>query len=1127
MEDNSIKNIVPSQNDLNKIIESITSNNSLATTVIRSTVSAITRISSIIANADIDKSIKNFSKLDKSLLQYNKVVSSVITSICEKHDNKNLVELLGRQDTKDTEGNIKTTYTTIEAAQQIPNLINNAFKVLDAFNKDGYGFGAAIRMQKNLKLFKKVIGTVLKDMISMFNEINLQYGDSLLKTLVKQPDIIEAYSEKEYDTSNKDNTNNLKKQIENTKTTQGQLGLLDIVTQAFALFGAIAGLNPPRFGKFKKKLNLAMSQLQYSFDKIFNFAIENNSKFSSINEFCKSFTSENGITDLIMSLKMATNQIISTFTRKTKRNLKRSLTGIVAFSEVLSSLDINVINNNALNAMSSKNVGEMLRNSKTNIQKIEEISIALLSFTKNIIKLKRRKRRFKRGLNVLVSMITSINDKLKELTSKETELSDETIDTILNRLESVNNILTSITTVSKNIRKIGFFAIPTLISILLVKLLIFSLKVTIKSIVEFSKILSKKETDKTLIGLTNFDVIIKKVRNISFNVILLGLMALPVLISIVLISVLMVSLIGISFILRLGGKVISMLAKQAVPDFTKFGISMLVIVGVIVAVGLLLFILANIKDKIIDGFIAAILVVGFVVIFMLATAALGFVLQYMLPFMVPTILALGMVVLTIGLIIGIANMLKTLSDLNFDDKFKTLVISSCTNIFSTIKEIFTLSKEYMDKDTRKQARNSKKTIRQIKKIVSFITNIANNLKIIQDLKLDYSKISTNIKTIFDTISDLEQKIIAFNTEGKESKEKEDNIITAIKNARKQKKLFRTNKKTFNKSEKLLVEINEIAEQLDFLSKFKIDDDKKSLITTNIQNIFKVIDYLQSQLFENNKALTKREVGKEVKQLRRQKRLINNNTENLTKTTALIQGIGDILDVLDILGDEKQFKLDDAKKTTITNNVTKIITLLNDITAQVLSNNTKSSKKDIKSFSKVANVIKTLAGTFETISKANVSAIDKNLSSYSGFVDKINTVDVTKLETSTRMFEQMANFSKNIQGDFNKLAETLNENLMPVLEELKNIMGQIPEKLDVGFQNTSASIAATTTTQTASTVAAQVNRESPNMSKEQQNAEVQRRLNAYNAAEANGMISKIDEMLNLLKGYSGYVKVKTV
>ena len=108
----------------------------------------------------------------------------------------------------------------------------------------------------------------------------------------------------------------------------------------------------------------------------------------------------------------------------------------------------------------------------------------------------------------------------------------------------------------------------------------------------------------------------------------------------------------------------------------------------------------------------------------------------------------------------------------------------------TIKEIFTLSKEYVDKDTRKSAKNSKKTIRQIKKIVSFITNIANNLKIIQDLKLDYSKISTNVKTIFDTISDLEQKIIAFNTGSEEIKDNKTNIITAIKNAREQKKLFR-------------------------------------------------------------------------------------------------------------------------------------------------------------------------------------------------------------------------------------------------------------------------------------------------------------------------------------------------
>ena len=35
-----------------------------------------------------------------------------------------------------------------------------------------------------------------------------------------------------------------------------------------------------------------------------------------------------------------------------------------------------------------------------------------------------------------------------------------------------------------------------------------------------------------------------------------------------------------------------------------------------------------------------------------------------------------------------------------------------------------------------------------------------------------------------------------------------------------------------------------------------------------------------------------------------------------------------------------------------------------------------------------------------------------------------------------MFAQMAKFSNSIQGDFKQLAETLNEHLMPVLEELK-------------------------------------------------------------------------------------------
>jgi hypothetical protein len=163
-----------------------------------------------------------------------------------------------------------------------------------------------------------------------------------------------------------------------------------------------------------------------------------------------------------------------------------------------------------------------------------------------------------------------------------------------------------------------------------------------------------------------------------------------------------------------------------------------------------------------------------------------------------------------------------------------------------------------------------------------------------------------------------------------------------------------------------------------------------------------------------------------------------------------------------------------------------------------------------------------------IEQKQIKKIDKVFDDYSKFIDKVNTVDVAKLENSTKMFAQMANFSNSIKGDFTKLAETLNENLMPVLQELKEIMGVIPEKLDTGFQNTSASIAATTVAPTQETVTAQVNRENPSMTKKEVDNIVQQRMKDYSKTEATGVVAKLDQLIDLLKGYSGEnVMVKTV
>ena len=145
-----------------------------------------------------------------------------------------------------------------------------------------------------------------------------------------------------------------------------------------------------------------------------------------------------------------------------------------------------------------------------------------------------------------------------------------------------------------------------------------------------------------------------------------------------------------------------------------------------------------------------------------------------------------------------------------------------------------------------------------------------------------------------------------------------------------------------------------------------------------------------------------------------------------------------------------------------------------------------------------------------------------------FLDKINDVDSKKLRRTANLYKQLRHFSESINGNFDRLAEVLAEKLLPVLDELKEVMTDIPSELKFGFQNTSASIAATTAPTTKENVTAQVNRENPNLSAEDVDKIVATRMNDKAKADANSVAAKLDELTALLKGFSGeYVKVQTI
>ena len=70
---------------------------------------------------------------------------------------------------------------------------------------------------------------------------------------------------------------------------------------------------------------------------------------------------------------------------------------------------------------------------------------------------------------------------------------------------------------------------------------------------------------------------------------------------------------------------------------------------------------------------------------------------------------------------------------------------------------------------------------------------------------------------------------------------------------------------------------------------------------------------------------------------------------------------------------------------------------------------------------------------------NIYNQKQSLDNISKFIDKANSIDTNKIKSTTDMFTQMAKLSESIKGNFDSLADALNDNLMEVLEELRDIL----------------------------------------------------------------------------------------
>lgn len=177
--------------------------------------------------------------------------------------------------------------------------------------------------------------------------------------------------------------------------------------------------------------------------------------------------------------------------------------------------------------------------------------------------------------------------------------------------------------------------------------------------------------------------------------------------------------------------------------------------------------------------------------------------------------------------------------------------------------------------------------------------------------------------------------------------------------------------------------------------------------------------------------------------------------------------------------------------------------------------TKTPNTAIKYANKLNNLLEEFS---ENNNKVDLDKLKETTNNYIKFLDKIGSIEIDNLTKAASVFRQMARFSESINGNFEGLAETINEKLMPVLEELKLIMGDNTDKLEKGFNSTTETLVATSPVPVSkSGMTGIVKAGNPGMSDSQASAAADKKLAAQMRSQNQTLASKLDEVIDLLSG----------
>ena len=344
-----------------------------------------------------------------------------------------------------------------------------------------------------------------------------------------------------------------------------------------------------------------------------------------------------------------------------------------------------------------------------------------------------------------------------------------------------------------------------------------------------------------------------------------------------------------------------------------------------------------------------------------------------------------------------------------------------------------------------------KNMGRVGQMFGALGDILNTLKSLSEFEITdelKAKIDTNINNLFDYITSLSIKIeqllnpkvadipLVYSPEIIDKKFADKELIADIIKNRSEE--YSNN---LDSVSKMFISVATILENLDKIKELKFTESTKKDITDKINLIFSSIEEI---------ILT---VSTGIEKL-------PSDGLDVTDLDNFSNGLSNLHDVMKRL---TELKIDNFTKTknTIIGFLKELISLnLNDFTnADKVCLTIKSMTDLLGSNNGFSLIISdTKLGHLERLNKIIISLSEvtpnkvKNskelLNDQMKYLDKINKTDITKLQTTTRMIGHMAELSKSIRGNFQGLAETLNEEIAPLLEKLKELL----ENLNTNVNN---------------------------------------------------------------------------